>query len=380
MKITVAQKQLAAAVKAVVPAAAKRTTLPILAGVHLDASHSGLALETTDLELSVRHDVDNAQVIDPGSLVVPAKAFAKAVSTMPGDELSLEAEAGDRPKLTIRSGSRTVTLECYPAEDFPRIDASGDTTLIARVPAPRLGYAFARVATCASTDEARPVLTSVAMFLDAKDNTMEVVATDSYRLGAVTVRPELLDVSAPSPLLIPARAAVILAKQMRRRRGTVEIRTGASKEGVTSPIRFSFGDAAWSMRPIEGEFPNWRQLLPEFGTGASCKFDSTELASALKAMTAVRQNGSPVRLSLGERSTLSLAERDLGEVTEELAGAQFTPDGVGALDVAFNPELLAGALQFCGGERVHVWLRDGLKPALFGEPEARYLLMPVRVS
>jgi DNA polymerase-3 subunit beta len=273
-----------------------------------------------------------------------------------------------------------VTLEGFPAEDWPRIAALDDTTLVARVRAGVLADAFGRVAICASTDGARPVLTSVAMFLDAKTSTMEVVATDSYRLGAVTIRPEVLDASVPSALLIPARAAVILAKQLRHQRGTVEIRIGAASEGTIPAIRFSFGDAVWSVRPIEGEFPNWRQLLPEFGTGASCEFDSAELASALKAMAAVRQNGSPVRLSLGERSSLVLAERDLGEVTEELAGARFNPDGVGALQIAFNPELLSGALRFCGGDRVRVWLRDGLKPALFGEPEARYLLMPVRIS
>lgn len=380
MKITVPKKPLAAGVKAVMPAAAKRTTLPILAGVHLDASTSGLALEATDLEVSVRHEVHGAQVIDVGSLVVPAKAFAKAAATMSSDECSLTAEAGERPKLTIQSGSRTVTLEGFPAEDWPRIATLDDTTLAARVGARALAGAFARVALCASSDEARPVLTSVAMFLDGKTNTMEVVATDSYRLGAVTIRPDALNAAAPSPILIPARVADIIAKQLRRRRSAVEIRIGAPSDEMISPIRFSFGDAVWSVRPIEGEFPNWRQLLPEFGTGACCEFDSTELASALKAMAAVRQNGSPVRLSLGERSSLVLAERDLGEVTEELVGARFNPDGIGALDVAFNPELLADALRFCGGERVRVWLRDGLKPALFGEPEARYLLMPVRIS
>lgn len=380
MRITVSKKQLVAAVKTIMPAAAKRATLPILAGVHLDASASGLWLEATDLEVSVRRQVNGAQVIDAGSLVVPAKAFAKAATTMSGDELSLAAESDGRPKLTIRSGSRTVTLEGFPAEDWPRIAALDDTTLVARMPAGVLADAFGRVAICASTDEARPVLTSVAMFLDGSVSTMEVVATDSYRLGAVTIRPDALVASVPSPLLIPARAAGILAKQLRRRRAPVEIRVGAASDEIIAPIRFSFGDAVWSVRPVEGEFPNWRQLLPEFGTGASCEFDSTELASALKAMAAVRQNGSPVRLSLGERSSLVLAERDLGEVTEELVGARFNPDGIGALDVAFNPELLADALRFCGGERVRVWLRDGLKPALFGEPEARYLLMPVRIS
>lgn len=377
MRVIVSKKQLASALKVVTPAVAKRATLPVLSGVFLDASLSGLALEATDLEIATRRSVD-ASVQETGSLVAPAKALAKAVAAMPGDELVLTSEGEDRPRLSVRSGSRTVTLEGFTAEDWPRMKEIVNPRVVATVPAQALADAFGRAAICASDDEARPVLTSVALFPEG--SSMEVVATDSYRLGAVSILLESPGSTERSPLLIPSRAAEILAKQLRKRRGDVEIRSSEpSDDGGAFTVEFAFRGTRLTVRRIEGEFPNWRQLLPE-PVGASCDIQTGELASALKAVAAVRQNGSPVRMSFGERCSVVLAERDLGEVSEQLAGARYNPDGVGALEVAFNPDYLADALRFCGGEQVRVWLRDGLKPALFGTPEIRYLLMPVRIS
>jgi DNA polymerase III sliding clamp (beta) subunit (PCNA family) len=109
-------------------------------------------------------------------------------------------------------------------------------------------------------------------------------------------------------------------------------------------------------------------------------FDTDELASALKAVDAVRSNGTPVRLSLGDPCSLSLVEQDNATVSESLSAATFSPDGVGAIEVAFNPKFLADGIRFLGGDRIEMWLRDSLKPALLGSNECRYLLMPVRTS
>lgn len=378
MKFTIATKQLAAGLKAVMPAVAKRTTLPILSGVLLDVSSEGLTLQSTDLEIGIHRILDGASGVEPGSIVVPAAALAKAVTAMAGHDVELSTDATERPRLSLRSGSRTVSLDGFSTEDWPRVSHEQPHDVVASVPAAALADAFARVAMCASDDEARPALTSVALFVEARSNVMQVVATDSYRLGVISVGIENAAQTNGS-FLIPARAAAALAKQMKGRRTSIRIAQCKTPDGGRlSTLRFSFAGTTWTVRQIEAEFPNWRQLLPE-PSGASCEFETAELVSALKAICALRRNGNAVRLSLGETCSLVLAERDHGEITETLDGAQFSPDGVGAIEVAFNPGYFADAVRFCGGERVRVHLRDSLKPALFGTPDARYLLMPVRI-
>lgn len=374
MNVTIPIKALAAALKAVVPAARRRSTLPILSGVMVEASGSKVVFEATDLEASARITVeDRVKVFQDGRVVLPSKALGKAVSTMNAEEAELLADEGSH-RATLRCGSRVVTLDGFDPADWPSADTT-DHVLVATAEAKILAHALIRVGLCASDDEARPALTSIALFLN--DGSIQAVATDSYRMGVVEIPVETPQSAEVPPLLVPARVAKALAKQLKGRRSRVEILV---REGTTGRgIAFSCENVVWISRLVEGEFPNWQQLMPAF-EGASCDFGSAELTSVLKTMAAVRSNGTPVRMSLGERCSLRLSEQNSGDVTEELTDAHFTADGVGPIEVAFNLDYLADALRFCSGDRVRIFVRDGLKPALLGTPDARYLLMPVRIS
>ena len=119
--------------------------------------------------------------------------------------------------------------------------------------------------------------------------------------------------------------------------------------------------------------------MPE-SDGGSFEFEPEELTSAVRAADSVRSTaGAPVRLTLDRTCSLALREPDLGEMREQLAEATFTPNGAGAVEVAFNPDYLADAIRFCGVERGRMWVRDALKPVLFEGPERRYVLMPIRM-
>lgn len=384
MKVAISKKQLVAALKTVQPAVARRATLPILSGVRLEAAIDRLSLEATDLEVAVRRDItEKIDLAEDGALVVPAKALGKAVTSMPDGEVTLTARATDGPiRLTLMAGSRTVALEGMTAEDWPQMPDPADGSLVASMPAKDLADAFARVALCVSSDEARPVLTGVAIFVDGDARTIQLVATDSYRLGAISLAIAGKARGSDSPLIVPAHAVRALAKAVRKSRGSIAIRLidGTNTTGSRS-VAFCIDGIVWVTRVIEGEFPNWRQIVPEPGQGARLDVDAAELENALKAAEAVRSNGGvPVRLSLGETCDLVVSERDIGEMRATLSGARFSPDGVGSFDIAFNPAYLADALRFLGTERVEMWARDGLKPALLGTPDRRYVLMPVRIS
>jgi len=379
MKITLSAKPFAGVLKALLPAVATRPGLPILSGVRLEASDDGLVVEATDLELAARRALcDGTEVHATGSVVVPAKALAKAVAAMTEPEIAVESDPNDgHAEVAVRGGTRTVALQGFPTEDWPALAPVAEITPIASIDAPAAADAFERAALCASEDDSRPVLTGVALFFGEDPPCLEVVATDSYRLGVVRVPLGSTPRVPETPPLVPARALRLVARQLKGVRGTVEI--GALEGSGSSRIAFSIPGADWTVRTIEGQFPNWRQVVPEPG-GGLLEFDSEELGSALRAAASVRSTrGAPVRLSLDRRCSLALREHDLGEIRQTLAGARFAPNGVGAMEIAFNPDYLADAIRFCGTERGRMWVRDGLKPALFDGPDRRYALMPVRM-
>ncbi|MGH2595168.1 MAG: DNA polymerase III subunit beta [Actinomycetota bacterium] len=384
MKLMVCIKPFTAELKSVLPAVATRSGLPVLSGVRLEASDGDVSIEATDLELTVRRVVRGAVTVDgAGSVVVPAKALVKAVAAMGEPEIALESHSRDgQAGLDIRAGTRTVSLQGWPSEDWPAIPQTAAIDPIASIEASAVVDAFERVACCASDDEARPVLTCVALFFRDDPAALEVVATDSYRLGVARLPLEAGFRVSNGPLLVPARAIKLLAKQLKGAEGAVQVRAleaSGEEPSRASRIAFSVPDAEWTVRTVEGEFPNWRQVVPEPG-GGSFEFDPQELGLALRAATSVRStSGAPVRLTLDRTCSLALKDPDLGEMREALTEAKFSPNGAGAMEIAFNPDYLADAIRFCGAERGRMWVRDGLKPALFEGPERRYVLMPIRL-
>ena len=382
MKLMVSAKPFTAELKSVLPAIATRSGLPMLSGVRLEVLEGEVSIEATDLELTARRVVRREVTVDgAGSVVVPAKALVKAVAAMGEPEIVLESCEG-RPGLDVRAGTRTVTLQGWPTDDWPTAPRMAAIDPIASIEASAVMDAFERVALCASSDEARPVLTCAALFFREDPAALEVVATDSYRLGVAQIPVEAGFRFSDGPLLVPARAVRLLAKQLKGAEGAVQVRAleaSGAEPSCASRIAFSLPDAEWTVRTVEGEFPNWKQVVPN-PEGGSFEFDPEEFGSALRAATSVRSTtGAPVRLTLDRTCSLALKDPELGEMREALTAAKFSPNGAGAMEVAFNSDYLADAIRFCGAERGRMWVRDGLKPALFEGPDRRYVLMPIRL-
>ncbi|HYY07615.1 MAG TPA: hypothetical protein VFA25_03325 [Actinomycetota bacterium] len=165
MKLTLQRKPFIADLKTVLPAVATRPGLPMLSGIRLDSSKDGLAIEATDLELTVRRVVqDGVSVHGPGSVVVPAKVLVKALAAMTEPEIALESDPTEgRADVQLRAGTRTVTLQGWPAEDWPAVPRLAEVDPIASIQAPTMAEAIERAALCASRDESRPVLTCLAL-------------------------------------------------------------------------------------------------------------------------------------------------------------------------------------------------------------------------
>lgn len=350
--------------------ASRGGALPVLSGVEISAGEGTLDVVGSDLELTIRVQVP-AEVVEPGRVVVPAKLFDAVVSRLRAG--AVEAETGGED-LLVSAGSARVAVRLLPADDFPRITApTGSATEIAAEP---FVDALRQVIPAASRDDARPILTGV--LLTSTGVGLRLVATDSYRL-AVRDIPGLSLVGAGARVLVGARAL-----------GEVQRTFGAGTLRVTwgeRDVEFSDGRRWVHARLIEGEFPNYEQLIPA-GHPNRLTAAKGALEEAIRLMQTIgERDTTPVRLSIGTAGVeISASSQERAEATETL-DAKYEGNDV---RVAFNPQFLLEGILAVPGEEVVIELVDNdpganlvLKPAVIrgteGE-EFRYILMPVRVS
>jgi DNA polymerase-3 subunit beta len=339
-----------------------RPGIPALTGVLMEAATGGtLTLTTTDLEVSAKLALD-VQVSEEGTALVPARLLADMVKSLSDAPVDFDADQG---QARISCAAYEGSLRLLPAEDFPSLQGPGGTKVV--VEAPRFAEAVSQVARAASRDEARPVLTGVLVEVNREGVTL--VATDSYRLA---VRDLTATAEGEAKAIVPERAMSEAGRAASSdEKGEVEVFLDASQ------VSFRIGSLALTSRLIEGEFPNYRQLLPE-------AYESRLIVSRQMLIDAVRRVGllardtTPVRMefnALGVR--LSSSSPDLGQAVEAVE-ARYEGEDITA---AFNPNYLADGLSAASGESVRLEVRDGLKPGIVkGEGEEfTYLVMPVRL-
>ncbi|MDZ4826941.1 MAG: DNA polymerase III subunit beta [Actinomycetota bacterium] len=343
--------------------ASRSGALPVLQDLRITATEAGLELVGSDLEITNRVQVP-AEVEEPGVAVVP-KLLGDIVRKLEDGRVLVEV-TGDEAVIT--SGRFTTTLRLKPAEDYPRLapnDGSGVT-----VEAAAFASALRQVVRAASKDDLRPILTGV--LLTAHGGGLRLVATDSYRLA---VR-DLKGVS----MLADGQRVLVAAKglaEVQRLAGDGQIEVVLRERDVV----FRTSRAEVTARLIEGEFPNYEQLIPSSYPNR-LTVAREALMDALDRVQIVGQNrdNAAVRLAMsGGGLELSMSAQDVGNAQETL-DAKF--EG-GELTVAFNPVFLRDGVEAMDTDEVALETIDPLKPATLRSAdggEFLYLLMPVRTS
>jgi DNA polymerase-3 subunit beta len=364
LKATCSRDELSRALGIVSRGVSTRTAVQILAGILLQASGGKLDLAATDMELSLRTSLE-AQVETDGSVVVPGRLLLELARLLPDAEVSIEHRL-EEAAVEIRSGSATYRLHTYNAEDFPRLPdaAAADRHEVDRE---TLLETVARVSRSASRDESRPVLTGVLMRFEP--GKLVMAATDSYRLS---VKETTTEGSVPElEAIVPARALGELARIAQAGEG---IELGVHENQVV----FSTGDALLTTRRIDGQFPNYRQLVPEtFDHELALPRD--ELLDVVRRVAVMAQRNSPLRLRFAEGElTVSAQTQDVGEARESLP-VSFAGE---PLEIGFNAEFLRDGIESVSGEQVRVKLISPLRPAVLqGEDDDfLYLIMPIRLA
>ena len=337
--------------------------LPVLTGLRLELAGDRLTITGTDLDLTITLSIEVGGDGD-GGVVLPARLASDIVRSLGTGKVDVVAEGDD---VTISNGRSQFTVRPLSFDDYPKL--ASPVTSSVTLPASQFGDALRQVVRAASSDEARPTLTGVLMTAEADG--LRMVATDSYRLAVCDLEGQQV-LAAGQRVLVPGRAL----NELQRLVGNgseVTMRLG------DRDATFEVGNTRLSTRLIDGDFPNYKQLIPASHLN-TLTVEREPLLEAIRRVKILAKDSTPLRLQMGgDVLRLTAITQDVGNATEEL-DAQFTGT---ELTVAFNPEYLAAGVEACTGDHVVLSTNDALKPAIVrGKDNAGYLylLMPVRVQ
>lgn len=366
MKFRCEREELAEALGTAARAAVGRgAALPGLAsGVRVVLSGNDLELTATDRELTLRVTKEVTGSGD-GVTVVPARVMHDIVRALEPAAVDVEL-AGEEVRIT--SGRSKFSVRTVAADEFPRTQEPSEHAVV--LEAKPFEIALDQVVRAASTDEARQILTGVLMAAEGPG--LRLVATDSYRL-AVRDLDSTGVLAEGQKVLVPSRALNELKRVIG---GAAEITLRLGEHDAT----FDVGNVRLTTSLIEGEYPNYRQLIPEKYPNR-LTVEKEKLLAAIRRVRLFAAESNNIRLKMGaEGVQLEAVNQNLGTAEEELDEAKYEGS---EMVVAFNPGYLSDGVEAVAGETVVLETLDALKPAVVRSPESTeftYLLMPVRVS
>jgi DNA polymerase-3 subunit beta len=361
-KLTIPRDAFVEKLSLIARAVSTRTAVLVLGGVQLRAENDELHLAATDMELSLRTSLE-AEVSGEGEIVVPGRLLLDVIRGLPDAEAVIECVAGESV-VSVTSGSASYRIHTYSSEDFPRLPEI-DTAQLQAVDREALVETVTRVGRSASRDESRPVLTGILVRFEPGKIVM--AATDSYRLAVKET---------PSESSLPELEAIIPARALQElsRLGGPELQLGVYENHVV------FGaDGTWlTTRRIDGQFPNYKQLLPE-QFEHELQLPREELLDVVRRVSVMAQRNSPLRLRFADGElTVSAQTQDVGVARESLPAA-YSSD---AMEIGFNAEFLRDGLESVDSPTVTLKLISPLRPAVLEGESAdyTYLIMPIRLA
>jgi DNA polymerase-3 subunit beta len=338
-----------------------------ISGILLALTGNQLTVTGTDLDLTIRTTVDVIGYED-GAAVVPARLIVDAVR-------SLSAGA-----VTINSLDETVEISLDRAKFSLRTFGVVDYPKLPPVPAPSTSLAalelvqgLAQVVRASSGDEARPLLTGV--LFTSNEDSLRLVATDSYRL-AIRDLPGVKPAAADRDLLVPSKALV----ELQRAASSLSVDATIGVALSDAEICFVAGTTSIASRLIDGNYPDYRQLIPTQYPNRLRVAKDTLLTSLKRAKLLASDATSSVRLTLKEKGVdIATQSHDKGEVLDNVDGDYAGEE----LTIAFNPTFFIEGIEAAPGDEIILETSDSTRPAMVHgveDVQYRYLLMPVRVQ
>ena len=347
----------------------KNSPLPVLTGVHLQANEDGtIVVQASDYDLSIRTQF-LASVEKPGIVLIPGVFLASLIRKVPAETVNFRYQEEDR-KVRVESGSADFTLLTIPAEDFPMINEISTENKIT-LKDTIFRDLIRKTIFAASTDESRPVFT--AGLLEIEGKCLKMVATNTHRLALKEIT---LEEEWPNHvrLLIPARVLLEIAKQINS-----DVPEDVMIAWQRNMFICSWGNTYLTCRLIEGQFPDYRKVIPEEG---STKFEvkTAGALSAVDRVSLILREGdyNVVRIKIeSEELVVTARNLDVGDSTESVA-AQIVGE---EMELGFNVRYLMDILKHLESESFTGSTNGPLTPLLIkpvGEEGYLYIVTPVR--
>lgn len=366
MKFTVSQSALQTALDIVSKGIGSNTTLPILSGIYLKAFNGMLELQSSDLTISIKHQIA-ANVEEEGETVVSGKVIQNIVKNLP--DAAITFEGGERTLAVTcqRSSFRLNTLSAHDWAQFPEFDLEKTCEL----PSQLLSTMVDKVYRVTSKEASRPILQGIS--LTVEDNTIRLVATDSFRLAVCDSNTDTPAGESFSAII----SGEVFHDVLSMRSMTEKVLIGTTDNQVV----FQFGNTTHISRKIEGHFPDYKQLLPTSCT-ASVDINVEDFSAALKRVSVIALANPSVRFDVdadGKEVKLSASSPDQGESSEHIE-AQIEGD---SLSIALNYHYVFDCVNAAPSkDLLRLELQGPSQPAIFksnGKVNYLYLLMPVRL-
>ena len=378
MKIQVDRDILADAVAWTARALPARPTIPVLAGMRLHAGND-LTLSSFDYDVSAQASIP-VMAEEEGSALVSGRLLAEISRSLPARPVQIASEGG---KAVLSCGSATFTLLTMPEEEYPALPEMPQAA--GSVGSDAFASAVSQSATAAGRDDTLPALTGVR--IEIEGDTLTLISTDRYRLAVRELRWSPARPGLSAAVLVPARA---LAETARSLTSGAEVSIALALPGEGGPesgtggdgmIGFEGGGRQTTTRLLGGEFPRYQALLPSHAN-ATAEISTSLLIEAVKRVALVAERNTAVRLAFTPGQLV--LEAGTGEEAQavEVLEASYEGDD---LAIAFNPQYLLDGLTAIDSDTARMSFTEPGKPALItgkpapeGQPDYRYLLMPIR--
>jgi DNA polymerase III subunit beta len=353
-----------------------RPAVPVLAGIRLQAD-AELTLSSFDYDVSAQASVP-VSTEQAGSALVSGRLLAEISRSLPAKPVHLTVEDG---RAVLSCGGATFTLLTMPEDEYPALPEMPPAA--GSVGSDAFATAVSQSATAAGRDDTLPSLTGVRIEIEGE--TLTMVSTDRYRLAVRELRwnPTRPDLSAA--VLVPAKTLADTARALTSG-AQVSIALalpGEEGAGGDGMIGFEGAGRRTTTRLLSGEFPRYHGLLPKV-VSASAELPTGVLAESVKRVALVAERNTALRLAFSPGQLVLEAGSGDEAQAEEVIDAEYSGDD---LSIAFNPQYLLDGLAAIDSDTVRFSFTEPGKPALLtgkpgpdGNPEFRYLLMPIRLG
>ncbi|MDE2484668.1 MAG: DNA polymerase III subunit beta [candidate division NC10 bacterium] len=345
-----------------------KRSLPILSHLLLETSPSYLSVFGTDLDIGVRKRVPG-QVIKEGSIALSARKLYEIVRELPTTSVDLIVD--EELTATITCGNSEFKIKGLPKDDFPSMRElkRGGIVLDRRL----FRDMIRRTLFAVSSDQTRYTLNGILFRITPKD--VRMVATDGHRLAMTNseLSANSCQLTAAIDAIIPRKAAAETLKLLREEPGEITI------EISDNHLLLQTDNTLIDARLIEGQFPNYEQVIPANATKEVTVNREAFLAGLRRTSTILGERALPTTMKLTPgKLLLSCVNLDLGEARERL-DVEYQHE---EMTVGFNARYILDFLGALTAEQATIWLQDPLSPALFaGKDDKQYtcVIMPMRL-